>query len=388
MRTAKQSRDILQHIVHAGMEQREVSLARLARTLGVKTSSVEVAARRLARNGLVEFRPGREKLRLNPNSGCVVGIDMGASHLHFALANLRGEIVRERTEKIRPEDGPQKTTSQIKSGIQALALGDRVREHGCVLALGIGVPSSVDAERGVVAYANNLPGWTDISLGRMLEKECRVPVYVENDANMAAIGEHWRGAARRVANFVFVAVGTGIGTGIFVNGKLYRGRTGAAGEIYRMNLEWPRWAEDFPDTGYLESYASGQGLAAEGRRLLAGTAAAAPFGLAQERDAYFVFEAFRQGNPEARAALEKCFTILAVGLANIVTVLDPELIVLGGGVSQGAPEFMLETIGRVGPRLVPDFPPVRLSALGDKAQTCGAIAAALNLARDVISRQR
>jgi len=263
-----------------------------------------------------------------------------------------------------------------------------VREHGRVLALGIGVPSSVDAERGVVAYANNLPGWTDISLGRMLEKECRVPVYVENDANMAAIGEHWRGAARRVANFVFVAVGTGIGTGIFVNGKLYRGRTGAAGEIYRMNLEWPRWAEDFPDTGYLESYASGQGLAAEGRRLLAGTAAAAPFGLAQERDAYFVFEAFRQGNPEARAALEKCFTILAVGLANIVTVLDPELIVLGGGVSQGAPEFMLETIGRVGPRLVPDFPPVRLSALGDKAQTCGAIAAALNLARDVISRQR
>jgi len=387
MNATKQSAEISQRVFREVREHREVSLARLARRLGVKTARVEAAARKLARKGLVEFRAGGEKIRLNPNHGCVVGIDLGASHLHFALANLRGYILAERTEKLRPEDGPQKTTAQIQHGIQRLAAEGQVKGHGRVLALGIGVPSAVDAERGVVAYANNLPGWSDINLRRLLESACRVPVYIENDANLAAIGEHWRGAARGVDNFVFVAIGTGIGTGVFINGKLYRGRTGAAGEIYRMNLEWPRWAEDFGETGYFENYASGQGLAAAGRRLLGASPAGVPSGLAQEREAYFVFEAFRQGNPRARAALEQCFTILAVGLANVVTVLDPELIVLGGGVSQGAPDFLLETIGRVGPRLVLDFPPVRRSLLGDKAQTFGAIASALNLACEVVSRQ-
>jgi glucokinase len=387
MNASRQSEDLLQRVFREVWKSRGISPACLARRLGVKATSVEAASRKLARQGLVEFKAKGEKIRLNPNHGCVGGIDLGASHLHFALADLRGAILRERVEKVQPEDGPQKTTVQIKNGIRALTTEYPVRRHGRVLALGIGVPSAVDAARGVVANANNLPGWSNLDLRRLIESACRVPVYLENDANMAAIGEHWQGVARGVDNFVFVAIGTGVGAGVFIDGKLYRGRRGAAGEIYRMNLEWPRWMEDFGETGYFESYASGQGLAAAGRRLLGPDTAAPSAGLAGERDAHFVFEAFRRGSPQARAALELCFTILAVGLANVVTVLDPEMIVLGGGVSQGAPEFLRETVARVGRRVVPDFPPVRLSRLGDKAQTYGAVASALDLAREVVCRQ-
>jgi glucokinase len=217
-------------------------------------------------------------------------------------------------------------------------------------------------------------------LKRDLEREFRVPVALQNDANAAAIGEHWRGVARGVNNFFFIALGTGIGAGVFVNGRLFVGRRGAAGEMHRMNVEWRRWNEEFGDTGFFESYASGLGIAALGRELMG--AASPSQSLAEERDARFVFDAFRQGNREARKALETIFTILAVGIANVVAVLDPDLFVLGGGIAKGAPEFMLETVQTVARRIQPDLPPVRLSSLEDKAQTFGAIFSALTAAHE------
>ena len=96
-------------------------------------------------------------------------------------------------------------------------------------------------------------------------------------------------------------------------------------------------------------------------------------GLGETRDAFFVFEAFRQGNPKARKALETIFTILGVGIANVVGVLDPDMIVLGGGITRGAPEFMLQTISGVAQKIQPNCPPILMSKLGDQAQTFGAI---------------
>jgi len=316
----------------------------------------------------------------------VVGIDLGGSHLHFALADFRGDLVSELKERVRPEDGPRKMIAQIKEGIRQLLADGSPGAQSRLRGLAIGVPSPVDTKHGVVAFANNLPGWRNVHLGHELEKAFRVPVFMENDVNMAAIGEHWRGIARGVDNFVFVALGTGIGSGIFIAGKLYRGRTGAAGELYRMNLEWPRWDEDFGDTGYLESYASGQGIAAEGRQLLSSISSNRAPTLAQERDAGFVFESVRAGDPRALAVLKKTFTILGVGIANVVAVLDPNLIVLGGGVVKGAPELLLATVEKVVHRVQPHPPPIKMSSLGDKAQTYGAVCAALTLAQEAIAR--
>jgi glucokinase len=361
-----------------------VSVSRLARRLGIQPQSLLGKLRPLVAKGLLVLSEGRAKVGINPGFGQVVGIDLGASHLHFALADFRGAILRDSNKRIRPEDGPRKLIGQIVEGTRHLA----AKAGGRLRGVAIGVPSPVDAERGVVAFAYNLPGWKNIHLARELEEKLRVPIFLENDANMAAIGEHWRGVAQDVDNFVFIAIGTGTGAGVFVNGKLYRGRTGSAGEVYRMNIDWPRWAEDFGDSGHFESYVSGMGIAAEGRKALPPPEGSAASDLAAARDAYFVFEAFRQGDPNARSVLERIFTMLGVGIANIVAILDPDLIVLGGGIAKGAPEFMLSTVGKVVQHLYKEnAPPIKLSALEDKAQTFGAISSALTVALRAVARR-
>ena len=360
------------------------SISDLARELGIRPHSVLGKLRPLVKKGLLVFSERRAKVGLNPDYGQVVGIDLGGSHVHFALADFRGDVLDESNKKIRPEDGPEKLMGEIVEGARALT----AKAGGRLRALAIGVPSPVDAERGVVAFAYNLPGWKNIHLGHELEEKLRVPVFLENDANMAAIGEHWRGVAQGVGNFVFIAIGTGTGSGVFVDGKLCRGRTGSAGEVYHMVLDWPRWADNFGDSGHFETYVSGMGIAAEGRKALPATALQAASGLAAERDAYFVFEAFRNGDPKARAVLEKIFTMLGVGIVNMMSVLDPDLIVLGGGIAKGAPEFMLSTVEKIVQHTYKEnAPPVKFSSLEDKAQTFGAVRSALTLAQQAVARR-
>ncbi|HVB28175.1 MAG TPA: ROK family transcriptional regulator [Terriglobia bacterium] len=346
----------------------------LAANLGLNLSTIKNHIRKLRQDRLLIPANGRREIRLNPDYGYLVGIDMGASHLHFALAGFSGEIIRDAVEKVRPEDGPRKTIQQIKKGIQRLIPAS---ERSRLRAIALAVPSAVDPRTGLVLMANNLPGWTNIHLKDELQKEFRLPVYIENDANMAAIGEHWRGVARSADNFVFIALGTGIGSGIFINGQLYVGRTGAAGELQFLHVEWPRWNEDFGDTGYFESYASGQGIATLGRKLMKPRTGAHSKGLAETRDAYFVFEAFHKGQAKARKVLETIFTILGAGVANVAGVLDPEMVVLGGGITRGAPELMLSTVTTVARRIQPNCPPILMSELGDQAQTYGAIYSSL-----------
>lgn len=342
----------------------------LAEKLNLTLSTVRNQTGKLRQAGAIISSEGRRGLLLNPDYGYIVGIDMGASHLHFALADFSGEIISDTAEKVRPEDGPGKTIGQIKKGIQRLIPAGRRNK---LRAVAMAVPSAVDPRSGLVLMANNLPGWKNINLKRELEKEFRLPVCIDNDANMAAIGERWRGVARDLDNFVFIALGTGIGSGIFVNGQLYVGRTGAAGELQFLNVEWPRWNEDFGDTGYFESHASGQGIATLGRKLIRPRSRGNSSGLAETRDAYFVFEAHRRGNAKARKTLETIFTILGVGIANVVGVLDPDMIVLGGGISRGDPAFMLQIVSGVAQKIQPNCPPILISKLGDQAQTCGAI---------------
>lgn len=385
MTTERQSDSSLGGVFQEISKRGGVSKSALARSLGLRPPTLKSKLRQLQSKHLIVVRERGRKVVLNPHFGYVVGIDMGGSHLHFALADFCGEILSDSMEKVRPEDGPRKMIAQIKEGIRKLAGLDA--ECGRLRGLAIGVPSPVDPRTGLVTFANNLPGWKNIDLLRELKRAVRVPIRIVNDANAAAIGERWRGVARGADCFVFIALGTGIGSGVFVHGRLHSGRTGSAGELFRMNVEWPRWREKFGDTGYFESYASGMGIAAAGKELANSRDAAETGGLADGRDARFVFESFHRGDPRARAVLEKIFTVLGVGIANLVAVLDPELIVLGGGVAMGAPDFMLATVEGVVRTIHPDPPPIRLSALEDKAQTYGAIYSALEAAWVVLARR-
>jgi len=385
MTTDRHSDSTLGQLFRELSERGGMSKSALARSLGLRPSILKSKLRQLQSKDLIVVRERGGKVVFNPHFGYVVGIELGASHLHFALADFCGEILSDSIEKVRPEQGPRKMIAQIKEGIRKLA--GHHAERGRLRALAIGVPSPVDPRTGLVTFANNLPGWKNIDLLRELKRAVRVPIRVVNDANAAAVGERWRGVARGADCFVFIALGTGIGSGVFVHGRLHSGRTGSAGELFRMNVEWPRWRENFGETGYFESYVSGMGIAAAGKELANSRDAAEAGGLAEERDARFVFESFHRGDPQARAVLEKIFTILGVGIANIVAVLDPDLIVLGGGVAKGAPEFMLATVEGVVRTIHPDPPPIRLSALEDKAQTYGAIYSALEAAWAVLARR-
>jgi len=300
-----------------------------------------------------------------------VAVDMGASHVRFVLADANAEILEEARDCVNSESGPSALILQVQTGIAKLL--ERRPQCGKLHGIAIGVPGGVDPREGKVLDANNLPGWREVDMGGSLEQVFEVPVFLDNDANMAAIGEHWRGVARGSENFVFIALGTGIGAGIFVNGSISRGRHGFAGELFRMNLEWSRWVEDFPDTGYLETYVSGVGLAAEGHKLLTGGNGSRLSSLSEKRDALFVFEALRAGDLTARTLVEKSFVMLGVAVANLVSVLDPELVVFNGGIVQGAPDLLLESVEKVVHKIHPRTPRIELSTLGDRAQIWGAL---------------
>jgi glucokinase len=300
-----------------------------------------------------------------------VAVDMGASHLRFVLATLDGEIRKEAREQVKAEAGPAGVVAQVRSGIKQLL--ENSPAHGRLRGIAIGVPGGVDPKTGKVLDANNVPGWREVDMGRELEEAFGTPVFLDNDANMAAIGEHWRGVANGVGNFVFIALGTGIGSGVFVDGRICRGQGGFAGELFRMNLDWTRWDEDFPDTGYLEAHVSGRALAGEGRKILTQGNGQATSSLTESRDARYLFEALHQGDPQAVALVEKSFLLLGIAVANIICILDPELIVFNGGIVKGAPELLLATVERVVRRIHPRPPRIQLSTLGDKAQIWGAL---------------
>jgi glucokinase len=377
---------------------RGATLHTVAEALDLAPADFEKALRSLLKRRVLAT--DGKKIRLNPSYGSVVGIDMGASHLHFALADYQGKILRETDQKIPPEEGPRRITERIKNGILSIidpnnqiparpsiasqnpSLRRSLNPVRNLRAIAIGVPSPVDVNRGEVSFANNLPGWRKIPLRRELQKDFKVPVFLENDANMAAIGEHWRGAARHSSDFVFIALGTGIGSGVFVNGRLVRGRSGAAGEIHLMNLEWQRWDEDFGDVGYFETYVSGMGIAAEGRKILKAASRNGSPRLAAGRDALFVFEALRRKDTRAKQILEKIFTMLGVGVANLAAVLDPEMVVFGGGIVNGAPDLLVKTVERVVRRIHENPPKIRVSELKGRAQIYGAIYSALRIAAE------
>jgi len=306
------------------------------------------------------------------HDGYGIAVDMGATHARYVLATGDGVLRQQAKELVTAEAGPSGVVAQLSDGIENL-IQKSGEEYGRLLGISIGVPGGVDPQTGKVIEVNNVPGWREVDLGRTLEDRFSVPVFLDNDANMAAIGEHWRGVAQGVDNFVFIALGTGIGSGLFVNGRICRGRSGFAGELYRMNLDWTRWNDEFPDTGYLEAYISGVALAAEGKKISTGGNGSASSTLAQSRDARYVFEALRQGNPQAQALIENRFLILGVAVANVISILDPAMVVFNGGIVKGAPELLISTVEKAVQRIHPKAPLIRLSTLEDQAQIWGAL---------------
>ncbi len=308
----------------------------------------------------------------------LLGVDIGGTNVKTALVGVDGAVLSFESREWSggpPEDAVDAAVSSARSQIRSSGLVP----DGC----GCACAGLVDATAGVVRYSPNLPEWCDVELSAMFSRELGIPVALENDANAAAYGEYAVGAGRGARNLVMLTLGTGIGGGIVLDGRLYRGSHGMAGEIGHTTVDTEGPTCACGSRGCLESLANAEAVVARALDLLDGGRGSALEGIAASRPlrAVDVGKAAASGDDVATEALAVVGRALGVGLANVSQILDPDVIVIGGGViAAGEPllrpareelEARLSGYEFRGPRVVP-------AALGD---TAGVVGAAL-LARE------
>jgi glucokinase len=304
----------------------------------------------------------------------VVAIDIGGSNLRVALADAKGNILGKWTASTKRTSSAQMVVRQIRGGVDDLLRQTGVPRRS-LLAAAAGAPGVTDSQRGIVFATSYLRGWKDVPLSRLLSSALRIPAKVENDVKLAAIGENWAGAARGFRDFVFLAIGTGIAAGIFVNGQLVHGSDHVAGEVGYMIVPGTTQEPAKRGTpGALESMIGGEGIKGQwvhsakkqGRN-------------AKDISATGIFYHALSGDQRAKSVLEKSARVLALAIHNISTVLNPSLFVLGGGVGMNA-ALISETQRILEPYTQPSRPKLIASALGQDAQLMGAIRLALDVA--------
>lgn len=336
-----------------------ISRAEITRKTRLSPPTVSALVNNLLRTKLVEehgegVSSGGRKPQLvtfNARCGVVLGGNIGTTAVQLMLSDMNGEWSERRMIPLsdtRPRAVLKCAVAGIRTMIKEAACG-----HIPLLAVVIGAPGMTDITRGVVLEAANLEGWEQVPAREMFHKALGVPVIVDNDVNLAAVGEHWRGGGRGIHNFVFVSMGTGIGAGIIIENKIHRGHKWYAGEISHLNVDFREWETDFGAAGYLESY-----LGAPPR-----TGAK----LAPRRNS---------GRLDDASVMR-----LGAAVANIATILDPELIIFGGRVALTQPE-LLASVYRVASAIAPNCPEIRATELGEDASLLGSVRLALDLANE------
>jgi predicted NBD/HSP70 family sugar kinase len=366
------ARTILEQIQRTG----PVSRAQVARETGLSKPTVSLGLTALLEAALVREvgrsrgRPGPTAVlyELNPAAGWVIGIDVGRRRVRAALADITGAVVARRDEHARA------SSARILIGqLGAIAHG-LAAEAGIgwdeVQHVTVGSPGVFEPTRGAVTLAPNLPGWGRQGLLARLREVLGERIGVENDVNLAAEGERWRGLAAGVANFGFLSVGTGVGMGLVLDGRLYRGATGAAGEVGYLPIGADPFDPQVRRRGAFEQAVNGAAV----------VRSAAAAGLGGARTAKRVFAQARKGDPVARRVVEAEASRIALGLAVVLAVVDLELVILGGGVGGNA-DLLLAPVERQLRALSPIRPRLAVSALGEDAVLQGAVATALEVAR-------
>lgn len=277
-----------------------------------------------------------------------LGIDLGGSHIGVGVVDGTGKLIAREVVPTLVAAGPEGVIADLAGAARRIivSLSD---DRGSLVGAGVGVAALVDHRQGTVEMAPNLK-WYGVPLKSILEEELGLPVLLENDANAAALGENWVGAGAGTRHMICVTVGTGIGGGLILGGRLHRGAGGFAGEVGHLRV-----AEDGPlcgcgRHGCLEAVASATAMAREGaallaRRLASGTGHDTPLGRLAEGDparvnTRMLFEADRQGDGGAAEIINRAARFLGLGLAQAVNLLNPEVIVIGGGVGQAGERFL------------------------------------------------
>ncbi|MCH8813494.1 MAG: ROK family protein [Chloroflexi bacterium] len=306
-------------------------------------------------------------------------IDLGGTKVRAIVADLDGQIYGEDIRLSRASEGLAATTDTMVACLEAACVAAGVNTAD-IKGLGIASPGAVDAYNGVVPEAPQLPGWRDVPIVEIMSKRLGVPVWLENDANAAALGENRFGAGKGAKNMLYMTVSTGVGGGIIIDGDLYRGTRGAAGELGHMIIDYDGPPCGCGGNGCLESLISGTAIAKEGERLI--DAGKAPE-LTKLRDAEgavtaeMMNRAVKAGDEAVAEYADRVGMYLGVALASYVNIFNPSVIVIGGGVSQSGEMFMdqaVATMKRKAMRAPLADVTVKLGQLQDRAGTLGMIA--------------
>ena len=312
----------------------------------------------------------------------IAGIDIGGTKTAIALEDSFGERIAARTL-------PTQTDAFVMIGQISDAVETMLDENRAKLtAVGIGCPSPLDIEKGLVMSPSNLREWSNFPIVKLFKDRFTVPVVLENDANTAALGEYVHGAGRGYKNIVYVTVSTGIGGGIILNGEIYHGVGAGAGEIGHMIVQTDGVKCNCGSVGCVETICAGVHIARRAQEKLADGAASLMNeieGNIKEVSAKTVVEAARRGDKLAIEIWDETCFYLAVGIANAITLLAPEAVIIGGGIAAATGEMLFAPLRRLIPKYVSMIPADKIkilpAELGSESGVCGA----LMLAKKAIS---
>jgi glucokinase len=307
----------------------------------------------------------------------VLAVDIGGTAIRLALVSVEGKILARKRLSTKAEEGPTPVINRMLSAMKGLLKSHRVDLYQ-LHSISIASAGVIDAENGIITSSPNLPGWINVPLRDTVKTAYRISTFLLNDANAAALSEHQLGAGKGSANLFYITVSTGIGSGIIIDNNLYSGTSGSAGEIGHMTIDVNGPVCRCGSNGCLEPLASGTAVAKEAiTRIKNGEQSS----LAENRDsienitAKDVGQAAKEGDTLALAVISRAAYYLGVGLANLVNFLNPEIIIVGGGLSklgelllEPAREVMHERAFRLPAQAVRIVP----SQLGDDAGVLGA----------------
>ncbi|WP_010238506.1 ROK family protein [Clostridium arbusti] len=262
----------------------------------------------------------------------VIGIDLGGTKICGALSDVDGNVLSQHTIATNAFEGEEAVLGRVISVIEKiLSDGDKKPEE--IKAIGIGSPGPLDAEKGIIITTPNLP-FKNFKLVDPIKEKFRVPTYLDNDGNVGAIGEFVFGAGQGTKNMIFITVSTGIGGGAILNGQVYRGNTCNALEIGHMTLEKDGPRCNCGNYGCAEALASGTAIGKRAKKAIL-NGEDTILKTYENVTSYETFQAAKKGDAVASKILDNSLNYLGICVANMITIFDPEMVIIGGGVSKG-----------------------------------------------------
>jgi glucokinase-like ROK family protein len=364
-------------VIHALRDEGTISRAEIARRTGLSRSTVSSLVADLQADGLVVERPepgsahgqqgGRPPILLSfdASAGAAIGIDFGHSHLRVAVSDLASTILSERREPLDTDHDAQQGL-ELAAEMVTDALADAGVPRHAVIGAGMGLPGPIEQSAGTVGSSAILPGWIGMTAATEMRRRLDIPVMVDNDANLGALAEAAFGAGRDAGDLIYLKVSSGIGAGLILNGRLYRGSAGLAGELGHVLVDPDGIVCRCGNRGCLETVAATGALVDLLRR-----------SHGEDLTVDAMLEAARSGDLGCRRVIHDAGRALGHVVATLLNVLNPELLVVGGDLA-GAGDLLLdgvrESVGRAALPEAARRAEVVAGVLGDRAQVLGALA--------------